>query len=275
MFTAPMFQCCSFSFPTFCCLQQQSTCYCLPSKKEENPNKDFMRSASWKRIIRHELKLNLQINIWHSEILSLSQCVITFPCLQSPLVLASLEVSLQVNQDSYLQHNLTLTTVGVPQVRDEDKSSYVAEWASKHAFGPPSPQADHHGESWEDLDEKVLDFEEKQWLPPSGPPSPLTTTSSLSCKSRRKLPATPHSLPTHSPEVVLLWSEQTLRSNFGKLVGNSTVNSSQSGNWKWNWYRRFCQYHLGFCKTLNLFNCNQTNSKPTSLHVHSYLYQPH
>ena len=52
MFTAPMFQCCSFSFPTFCCLQQQSTCYCLPSKKEENPNKDFMRSASWKRMIK-------------------------------------------------------------------------------------------------------------------------------------------------------------------------------------------------------------------------------
>ena len=32
------------------------------------------------------------------------------------------------------------------QVREEDKSSYVAEWASKHAFGPPSPQGDHHGE---------------------------------------------------------------------------------------------------------------------------------
>jgi len=82
---------------------------------------------------------------------------------QSPLALASLEV------------------------REEDKSSYVAEWASKHAFGPPSPQGDHHG-----------------------PPSPLTTTSSLSCKSRRKLPPTPHSLPTHSPEVLTFTPDSSL-----------------------------------------------------------------
>ena len=46
----------------------------------------------------------------------------------------------------------------VSQVREEDKSSYVAEWASKHAFGPPSPQADdHHGEHCEGEEEGGFD----------------------------------------------------------------------------------------------------------------------
>ena len=48
--------------------------------------------------------------------------------------------------DEILIANYFFSSRLAAQVREEDKSSYVAEWASKHAFGPPSPQGDHHGE---------------------------------------------------------------------------------------------------------------------------------
>ena len=89
------------------------------------------------------------------------------------------------------QTSLTLTSL---EARPGDKSSYVAEWASKHcAFHPPN------------LSPELLD------LPPGASrsrrqeqeaSSPRGTTSSLS-GTRRKLPATPHSQPACSPEVGL------------------------------------------------------------------------
>jgi len=65
--------------------------------------------------------------------------------------------------------------------RNHDKSSYVEEWASKHAF--PHPSLEH--------------------LSPRESSTPEGTKSSLtSNKSRRLLPATPNSHPTRSPDVL-------------------------------------------------------------------------
>ena len=65
--------------------------------------------------------------------------------------------------------------------RNHDKSSYVEEWASKHAF--PHTSLDH--------------------LSPRDTGTPGGTKSSLtSNKSRRLLPATPNSHPTRSPDVL-------------------------------------------------------------------------
>lgn len=65
--------------------------------------------------------------------------------------------------------------------RNHDKSSYVEEWASKHAF--PHTSLEH--------------------LSPRDAFSPEGTKSSLtSNKSRRMLPATPNSHPTRSPDVL-------------------------------------------------------------------------
>ena len=238
-----------------------------------------MRSACWKRMIKKCTQIifaNKDLTQWNLIIIIMCNNLPFFAVSTGPGKPRGKDwlINLGWLQYENLQHNLTLTTVGVPQVRDEDKSSYVAEWASKHAFGPPSPQADHHGESWGDLDEKVLDFErKKQWLPPSGPPSPLTTTSSLSCKSRRKLPPTPHSLPTHSPEVVLLWSEQTLRSlKLWKACRQLNSQQQPVRKLKMKLVSTFLSISFsafGFLQNVKL------NSKPTSLHVHSYLYQPH
>ena len=65
--------------------------------------------------------------------------------------------------------------------RNHDKSSYVEEWASKHAF--PHTSVEH--------------------LSPRDTATPEGTKSSLtSNKSRRLLPATPNSHPTRSPDVL-------------------------------------------------------------------------
>ena len=65
--------------------------------------------------------------------------------------------------------------------RNHDKSSYVEEWASKHAFPHTSLEP----------------------LSPRDTFSPEETKSSLtSNKSRRMLPATPNSHPTRSPDVL-------------------------------------------------------------------------
>ena len=62
-----------------------------------------------------------------------------------------------------------------------------------------------------------------------GPPSPLTTTSSLSCKSRRKLPPTPHSLPTHSPEVSTMINKRAYEEEGGDGSGVNEV--FKDSNW--------------------------------------------
>lgn len=69
--------------------------------------------------------------------------------------------------------------------KSSKKSSYVEEWANKHAF--PQGGSDHLGDC--EVGGKTV--------------SPKGTKSSLtSNKSRRKLPATPNSQPTRSPDVL-------------------------------------------------------------------------
>ena len=104
----------------------------------------------------------------------------------------------------------------------------------------------------------------------TGPPSPLTATSSLSCKSRRKLPPTPHSLPTHSPEVSTMINKRTriTRTRVVMEVVSMRFSTTQTGQTEgphWDGGELWHHCVMAIIASVQIFHCsNLGNIGPSS-----------